>query len=204
MNGCVMDNSYCSMDSTGMGSCLCKEGFVFRGDGCYPRVPKESTAGAICTAFGDPHFIQFSGHYYDYQGTCEHILVKSRVMGFEVQIRNGPCMGRNDVSCVQAIAFRNGNGPRFTVEDGMVLIEGQPMNTNSAGGWTFSRQGGDVIATYQDGVVIKMQSLYVSVFVPRTYFNKIEGGLCGTWDNVANNDYIDRQGGAIGDSNTLK
>lgn len=80
-------------------------------DLCTPRPP--SQAGPPCTAGcaasnGDPHLMTVNGHRYEFQAAGEFTLLRSPDASLEIQGRQEPWHGSDDVSINTAIAARVG------------------------------------------------------------------------------------------------
>jgi len=46
------------------------------GDGSSCEVAKKLSSNLTCVAFGDPHYLTFSGQYYSFQGHCEYVFAR--------------------------------------------------------------------------------------------------------------------------------
>lgn len=69
---------------------------------------------------GDPHLRTFDGHYYDFQGAGEFVLVRSRVDSLQIQAREEPFPGSKYVAINTALAMRVA-GNRVVISRGMPL-----------------------------------------------------------------------------------
>ncbi|GBO31625.1 Hemocytin [Araneus ventricosus] len=66
----------------------------------------------LCNAWGDAHFETFDGKLYDFEGTCEYVLVKARVSDnvfFSVTFQNVPCGMGSKATCGKTVSVTLGD-----------------------------------------------------------------------------------------------
>ncbi|XP_077996404.1 alpha-tectorin-like [Glandiceps talaboti] len=172
---------------------------------------------AICSAYGDPHYITFDGLRYDYQGDCEYILVKDCQQDttapplpvFEVianNIKNSP---NARVSFTREVTMKLFGVNMVLLNGGDVQIEGVYVNlpvqvsinvTGYTNGLdrvynTFIRSAGRyvVLQTDFDVDIYWNKRSSVQITVPPMLLNAT-CGLCGTLDDNPFNDLMTPQG----------
>jgi hypothetical protein len=118
---------------------------------------------------GDPHLKTFGGDEYDFQAAGEFTLVRSTSGDLDVQVRQQPEDGQNDVTWDTAVAMRVGR-TSVEVDPGLtaarVLIDGRATTLHSSsvrnlnGGGTAALDAtGDVFVTWPDGSKLEVLAL---------------------------------------------
>ncbi|CAN9514343.1 unnamed protein product [Ophioblennius macclurei] len=165
---------------------------------------------STCIASGDPHYLTFDGHRFDYQGTCEYKLVglcskQSRLVPFEVTVQNDN-RGSKAVSYTKSVTISIHNVIVTISRDypGKILFNGElvslPLDYNN-----------ELVVFHNSGAaLVKTSGIFVSfdwnhkvrVSLPSTY-NGAVCGLCGNYNGKAEDDMIMKNGEKAANENKL-
>ena len=110
---------------------------------------------ASCQAWGDPHYITFDGYKYDFQGDCEHTLVKKcndsdpDVPAFHLSSNNIKRKPSDSVSFLHELRLEYGGTIFHLLQDGEVRVNFEtvtpPILTS---GVTIRGVGSKVVSIY--------------------------------------------------------
>ncbi|KAM7301527.1 hemocytin [Ixodes scapularis] len=183
--------------------CFCPMGLVRRGDTC---VPPEFCHDCVCRGHGDPNYITFDGHYYDFQGTCSYVLAQhvsgDSQLDFQVLGINVECPEEPRTTCTQglAISYRNHHvritkGQRVKFNDYELQDRDYPWDKKGFNiSWVPGRS--TVVYVPEISLVVRYFELNYgfSIELPSfTYFNKTEG-LCGVCNFDQSDDLLHKNG----------
>ncbi|KAI2664492.1 IgGFc-binding protein [Labeo rohita] len=163
---------------------------------------------ASCIAKGDPHYKTFDGNHFSFQGTCSYTLVKTSgkdqtLTPFKIINKNDFLKGtrgsyvRSATITVKEreITFIRGSRNRVTV-DGTIL--NLPVFLNSE---KISITLSGAIGILQTDFGLEVQYNWADTFMvtlSSSYYNNVVG-MCGTYNNVVEDDYITPNGNGITD-----
>ncbi|KAG7469170.1 hypothetical protein MATL_G00126120 [Megalops atlanticus] len=166
--------------------------------GCHPAGESK------CVASGDPHYISFDGHRFDFQGTCVYVLAKlcegnRQLVPFTVEEGNEK-YGNGKVAVTKSVAVAV-YGVVVTIKQGMrwkVMVDGELMNlplSLDEGRITVNQEGSNIVVQTDFGLRVLYDAVYyVEVVVPSTYQGKM-CGLCGNYNGNGGDDYRLPDGG---------
>ncbi|XP_076799587.1 uncharacterized protein LOC143444282 [Clavelina lepadiformis] len=156
-----------------------------------------------CTASGDPHYVTFDDHHYDYQGSCLYDFIKTNeaadsagLIPIKVETENEGRFGLTHVTWLRRVIFRF---PGFVVELRKrlkVLIDGvlTTLPFSHLSGVEVSRSGRYVFITTDFGLRARYDgNHYLTVGLPPTYRGYVEG-LCGNYNGDDTDDFLLRGG----------
>ncbi|CAK8696725.1 unnamed protein product [Clavelina lepadiformis] len=156
-----------------------------------------------CTASGDPHYVTFDDHHYDYQGSCLYDFIKTNqaadsagLTPIKVETENEGRFGLTHVTWLRRVIFRF---PGFVVELRKrlkVLIDGvlTTLPFSHLSGVEVSRSGRYVFITTDFGLRARYDgNHYLTVGLPPTYRGYVEG-LCGNYNGDDTDDFLLRGG----------
>ncbi|KAM4703005.1 IgGFc-binding protein-like [Rhinophrynus dorsalis] len=182
--------------------CTVKDGL----QDCYP------TNYATCSASGDPHYITFDGVHYNFQGTCEYLLsgLCSKTRGltdFQVRVLNQNRGSRivSYTTAVNVTIYSTEIQIRRDYPD-QVLVNGMLANlplTLSSGQLSVFRSGRHCVIQSRHGIRVTFDwDARVAVTVP-SYFAGSVCGLCGNFNHYPEDDFMDRNGILLNDTDEL-
>ncbi|KAM9860598.1 mucin-5B-like [Aulostomus maculatus] len=147
-----------------------------------------------CSVYGDGHYMTFDQKRFTFDGSCEYILVQDfcgsaqRNGTFRVLTENVPC-GTTGATCSKAIRV-------FLEDTELILTEENYRLVSSGKGETvpfrYSTMGIYLVVEANNGLIL-MWDRKTSLFIKLS--SKYKGqvcGLCGNYDNNANNDLTTR------------
>jgi hypothetical protein len=162
------------------------------------------TEDRTCFAFGDPHFITFDGTYYAFQGQCEYSLAQGAVqpeVGVDFDIRVRQTSG--GVTLVRSVDILL---PLVNMH--VMLSQAKAVTVNGAVVTVFPQTFSNAVTISQVSAGVQVRLIdqevtlvwdgraMVAVTVgPR--FVEHMFGLCGSFDMVADNDLVARNGSQI-------
>nr|XP_033818517.1 IgGFc-binding protein-like [Geotrypetes seraphini] len=173
---------------------------------CYPM-----TYGT-CSVSGDPHYITFDNHRYDFQGTCLYqfagLMKKSEdLTDFQVYVQNEN-RGKKTVSFVTLVQVKVLNYDfimsRENADKVMVngLLVHLPYSTEEKK-VSIYKQGFNAILQTKFGLRVTFNfDARVSVTIPSSYTGAV-GGLCGDFNGDSKNDLIMKNGITTKDTGTF-
>ncbi|ORZ38742.1 hypothetical protein BCR44DRAFT_60665 [Catenaria anguillulae PL171] len=161
---------------------------------------RDSDKEGRCAVTGDPHYDTFDNTaLYHYQGVGDFYLVKSEAVS--IQARQGKCFGK--ASCIVGLAVRYGSAS-------FVIDANKDMNScvqtvTHMDGLTVSRTRSGTITSINismnSGSSLKVdivsdgKNRYMNTYVNLACHLKGKvGGLCGTYDGKADNDFTGSDG----------
>ncbi|MBN3317980.1 FCGBP protein, partial [Atractosteus spatula] len=161
--------------------------------GCHP------VGEGSCVAYGDPHYVSFDGHRFNFQGTCTYTLAKScdssgQLVGFAVEQENVK-YGNQNVAVTMTVAvivydyvIAMSEGMRWFVFVNDVRYN-LPLSLDG-GKITVNQRGGNIVVRTDFGLQVFYDSMfYVRVTVPSTYRGKM-CGLCGNYNSDGKDDLL--------------
>jgi hypothetical protein len=175
------------------------------------EISRTSASAAMCTSWGDPHYVTFDQKKFNFYGDGDYYLIREETATFAVQTRQGGCSKNGRVTCNFGVAVM--------YQDAVILAY---IDANS-GSFSYERpsdSGEDSdedssLKMYQlsnklwsiktsDGIEVKLRvdwwgggkTHYINVYttLPPKYRDTVTG-LCGTFDDNPNNDYSGTEDG---------
>jgi len=192
-------NEECNVDQFGRGRCVCKAGYAvdLKTGICTLIPPKPPTLPVQCTGYGDPHWTTWGSSLYHYQTRCDFVVLRSTNPPAEVHARSGKCStapAPTSVSCIQSIAFKAGNDVvEFRATQMLINHVVQTAPKTLPDGTKITKVGATFKAEQPSGLLISFQQFNLLMSITPN-FKTMVGGLCGTWDDIPNNDFTARNG----------
>ncbi|KAI4881806.1 hypothetical protein NFI96_003653 [Prochilodus magdalenae] len=165
--------------------------------GCHP-LPH-----ATCSASGDPHYISFDGHMFDFQGTCKYILAtvcndNQGLPYFEVVARNEAWNGA-PVS-ITVDVYVNVSDHMVHVSQnrrGTAEVDGETRNLPillDSGRVSIYSSGQNTFITTDFGLSVSYDGSWVASITVPTSYRGATCGLCGNFNGQSNDDFLTRSG----------
>merc|ERR1712176_128491 len=200
----------CTCNTEGEIECECKEQDVtckeneelYTDDNCQKLCAKEP---ATCLVTGDPHYKSFDGHRHDFQGgNCRFTVIKTE--DFEVIGTNKHRDDNKNVAWNDAVEIKINKVTVYLGPEGELKVNGKKKTPpyakvcpGSAEEMTITKAGDSIVLKLNlNGGLEALDLIWdgnstVSSTIHGMYF-KGTSGLCGTWDDNAENDQISSVG----------
>ncbi|XP_016844891.1 hemocytin [Nasonia vitripennis] len=155
----------------------------------------------ICSVWGDSHYKTFDDRQFDFQGACDYVMAKGKLSdteSFDVSVRSVAC-GTTGITCSKSITLTVGKTGNGVNQESVTLTRGKSLsaeNFKGLGRIAMRRAGLFVFLDVPDlGLVIQWDEgtrVYVRLDVKWKGRTK---GLCGDFDDDAENDFKTPSGG---------
>ncbi|CAG5117516.1 unnamed protein product, partial [Candidula unifasciata] len=150
---------------------------------------------SVCSAYGESHYTTFDGRQYEFQGSCDYVLLQS-VKGsdnkFVITTRNSQC-GTSGVTCFKEMNFiigEEGTANYYRLQ----LIRGQSVIPDPGSPFTVKEVGDMVYIRTPFGVTLQWdKQTRVYVQLSADHINKVEG-LCGNFNHDSTDDLKNSRG----------
>ncbi|KAG1676891.1 SCO-spondin [Nymphon striatum] len=155
---------------------------------------------ARCSAVGDRSYVTFDGKKYRFHGKCMYYLVYNKL--FSVELDNTPCSASankdHDISkiCTKSVIIRNGGHVLKLKKDLDVTLNGEVVSLPlSTAAFIVSKSSSLFINVYlSSGLVVQWDGKHrIYVDASTSLYGKTKG-LCGTFNNNQNDDYLSPDG----------
>lgn len=103
---------------------------------------EQNACPSVCSAVGDSHYTTFDGRDYQFQGSCDYVLVRSKDGSdtpFQVTTENVAC-GTSGVTCsrtIQITVGKSGTPSFYTLQ----LVRGQSVKPDPGSPFTVREVG---------------------------------------------------------------
>ncbi|KAM8939218.1 mucin-2-like [Pelodytes ibericus] len=169
-------------------TCLCQSGqWTCTSDVCY----------GTCTIHGNGHHITFDNKIYDFDGNCEFVAAQDycghpdSYNSFRVITENIPC-GSTGTTCSKAIKIFLGSLELSLTDERLLEVQGEGIFGNSTQYQT--REMGIYLVIEARNGILLIWDRKTTIFIKVS--PKFKGkvcGLCGNFDDNANNDFTTSQ-----------
>ncbi|XP_019623677.1 PREDICTED: mucin-2-like isoform X2 [Branchiostoma belcheri] len=161
---------------------------------------------STCRATGDPHYMTFDGKRYDFMGDCSYTLARNidnSVADFHIVAENIECgtSSARFASCTKSISVMHGGSQLKMKQNLALLLNGQDITRlpHRAPG-LYIEWASSIFqkVTLDNGMSILWDGNMRAYITSPASFSGKTVGLCGTFDNNQNNDFLT----ALGDIET--
>ncbi|XP_064161333.1 IgGFc-binding protein-like isoform X1 [Anguilla rostrata] len=191
-----------STDPCVVKNCREKEDCVLQ-DSVAMCVPKSK---AYCWAMGDPHYQNFDGKFFEFQGTCSYVLVRTNgkdptLSAFSVETKNG-MRGNPRGSFLKSVLIKMKGHQIFIpyMDRGKLMIDGILSNipiSLDSGSIKITQSGIRGTLTLDSAVEIVFDWVaMLMVTVTSSYYNNL-AGLCGTYNGDQSDDQTAASGAVV-------
>ncbi|XP_062823680.1 mucin-5B isoform X2 [Anolis carolinensis] len=221
VSGCVCPNGLLTNSNGGCieeDQCPCIHGGNYYSPGTYITVNcntclcqkrqwncTENPCQGICTVYGNGHYVNFDGTKFDFMGDCDYILGQDFCPNnlqpgtFRIIVQNTACGKSLSVCSLKITIFLEGSEIRL-MEDKIKEITSKP---DTQKGYTIYIMGMYITIRTSSGMsFIWDQKTTLIVQVAPSFQGRV-CGLCGDFDNSANNDFTTRGQSVEIDSQTF-
>ncbi|KAK7109139.1 mucin-5B-like [Littorina saxatilis] len=154
----------------------------------------KKTCSKRCSATGDPHYLTFDGHRFDFMGNCSYYLLYDN--DFDVIVDNIQCGHTEYATCTKSVTI-DINGMNIKMDHNhRLFVNGREISQlpyQQPGLKVFMVSSLFMEADLANGVKILWDGrTRVYVTAPSSLMHHTQG-LCGTFDNNQNNDLMTRE-----------
>ncbi|XP_070564049.1 uncharacterized protein [Ptychodera flava] len=142
---------------------------------------------AVCTTYGDPHYVSLNAEHYDFQGNCTYVLVttnQSSTSGFNITVLNRPVSAESEYSVTKEVNITVSSTEIRLMEGGEVRVNGITVNlpVNPVAGVFVRRSGYSTVVETDFDVYVSYDGYHhVIVKVPEDPYKYNTDGLCGRY-----------------------
>ncbi|KAM8953099.1 IgGFc-binding protein-like [Pelodytes ibericus] len=166
--------------------------------GCYPA------STAICHIYGDPHYSTFDGTLHHFQGSCNYTVsetCKETSNYFIVTTRNEH-RGSPHWTAINSVALTVDGTHILLQKNNIVLVNNVsvvlPTKVNEI---DIKQSGHYVIVTTNFGLELQFNGDHELFVRVKEYYKDTLCGLCGTYNDNKNDDFMTPDGNVVSDVN---
>ncbi|XP_009998802.1 PREDICTED: IgGFc-binding protein-like [Chaetura pelagica] len=172
--------------------------------------PAPMPGSGTCVVEGDPHYHTFDKQLHHFMGTCTYTLSKlcesnSSLPYFNVEAANEHRGGNTRVSYVRYVDV-DVAGQRIRLgKGGVVTVNGvaEVLPCTPSAGVQVSSSGFYTVVTTDFGLKVKFDGNHRVEVTLRSTFGQKVCGMCGNYNGVAADDFLNPEGGLEPDSTSL-